>query len=84
MKPRLSAARVAVGASDPSKAYKGSRPAYFEGAFVETRIYERDRLEPGALIDGPAIVESALTTVVLPPGHKAEIDPFRDLVLRSA
>ncbi|HZC31304.1 MAG TPA: hydantoinase/oxoprolinase family protein [Gaiellaceae bacterium] len=81
-KPHL--ARASLGATDPSAARKGSRQAYFGGGFVETAVYERDRLAPGARVDGPAIVESVLTTVVIPPGHHAEIDAFRDLVLRAS
>ncbi len=81
-KPRLAQARIAK--ADAAAARKGTRTAYFGGRFVESSVYERDRLEPGARVAGPAIVESPLTTVVIPPGHHAEIDAYRDLVLRSA
>lgn len=81
-KPRLARARMGTG--DPSAALKGTRQAHFGGSFRPSKVYERDRLEPGARVDGPAIVESPLTTVVIPPGHHAEIDAYRDLVLRTA
>ncbi len=80
-KPLL--APLDLGPADPSAARKGGRPAYFGGGFVETAVYERDRLLPGASVAGPAIVESPLTTVVIPPGHRAEVDGYRDLVIRS-
>ena len=80
-KPRL--APQPLGMSDAAAARKGERPAYFGGRFVTTGIYERDRLGPGARLEGPAIVESPLTTVVIPPGHHAEVDGYRDLVIRS-
>ncbi len=80
-KPRLAEARL--GPPDPSAARTGRRQAYFGGRFVGMEVYERDRLAPGTRIDGPAIVESPLTTVVIPPGHRAEVDGYRDLVIRS-
>ena len=64
-------------------ARKTPRQAYFGGHFVETAVYERERLAPGACVAGPAIVESPLTTVVIPPGHRAQVDGYRDLVIRT-
>jgi len=80
-KPRLAPQKI--GPPDPSGARKAGRQAYFGGRFVTTAVYERDRLAPGARVAGPAIVESPLTTVVIPPGHSAEVDGYRDLVIRS-
>jgi N-methylhydantoinase A len=80
-KPRLAPARL--GPADPSSARKAPRDAHFEGRFMRTDVYERDRLAPGARLAGPAIVESPLTTVVIPPGHRAEVDGYRDLVISS-
>ncbi len=78
-KPRLT--RAPAGSSDAPR--KGRRKAYFGGRFVETAIHERDALEPGARLDGPAIIESPLTTIVIPPGHAAEIDTYRNVVIRA-
>ncbi|MGV9365132.1 hydantoinase/oxoprolinase family protein [Amycolatopsis sp. NPDC003731] len=52
------------------EARKGSRPAWFPaaGGFVDTAVFDRYRLEPGARVDGPAIVEERESTVVVPPG----------------
>jgi N-methylhydantoinase A/oxoprolinase/acetone carboxylase beta subunit len=72
-----------VGPADPSSARKADRPVYFGERFVATGVYERDRLGPGARVDGPAIIESPLTTIVIPPGRRADVDGYRDLVIRS-
>jgi len=80
-KPRLM--RSALGAADPSAAGKGTRRAWFRGRSEDAAVYERDRLGPGARLDGPAIVESPLTTVVIPPDHRAEVDEYRTLVIRA-
>jgi N-methylhydantoinase A/oxoprolinase/acetone carboxylase beta subunit len=39
-------------------------------------------LGPGAWLDGPAIVESPFTTVVVPPAASLAVDPLRNLVIR--
>ncbi|GHG20668.1 MULTISPECIES: hydantoinase/oxoprolinase family protein [Amycolatopsis] len=51
-------------------ARKGTRRACFPstGGFVDTAVFDRYRLEPGARVDGPAIVEERESTLVVPPG----------------
>lgn len=57
-------------------AVKGERKVYF-GHWVQTRIYEMDRLRAGNCIRGPAIVEDPMTTLVLPPGRQIKLDQYR-------
>jgi len=57
-----------------SAARKGSRRAYFEGRFGTVPVYDGSLLHCGHEIKGPAIVEETFTTVVVHPGHRAEID----------
>jgi N-methylhydantoinase A len=38
--------------------------------------YAFDHLAPGQEIDGPAIVESAMTTILLRPGERAVTTPL--------
>jgi N-methylhydantoinase A len=47
-------------------------------------VYERSRLPAGEPIAGPAIVEQADTTTVVPPGWAAVGDPAGNLVIRRA
>ena len=42
-------------------------------------IYERDRLDIGTTIAGPAIVEQFDATTVIPPGWSARVDGYRNL-----
>jgi N-methylhydantoinase A len=62
-------------------ARKGTRPAHFAGSFTETPVYEYSLLGCGMRLEGPAIVESPFTTVVLPPGSRAEVDRYLNLVI---
>lgn len=65
------------------EAAKDARPVYFReaGGFVETRVYDRSRLKNGAVIEGPAIVEQVDSTTVIPPGAKATVDEYLNMVL---
>jgi N-methylhydantoinase A/acetophenone carboxylase len=51
----------------------GSRQAWFDG-WVDTPVYELEALAPGHTIAGPAIVQAAYTTAVIPPGRRFSIE----------
>ncbi len=68
--------QITEGGSDPSAAHVSQRTVIFEGAGETTDIYRHDLLRPGMSIDGPAIIEAAHTTIVVPPGHTATIDSY--------
>ena len=69
----------ARGAED---ARKGSRKSYFEGGFQDCPVYQRERLSPGAVLTGPAIVEQGDATAVIEPGLEARVDALGNLLLR--
>ena len=52
------------------------------GGWIEAPVYALDTLAPGQAIQGPAIVESALTTVLLRPGNSATVSPHGWLDIR--
>ncbi len=78
--------RKAPGARDPGGARKGERRAWFEerGGFIPVPVYDRDRLAPGNRLEGPAIVEERITTVVVHPGWSLSVDEFENLVMERA
>ncbi len=70
---------------DAGHARKGRRPVYFEPhGFVETDIYAGERVRPGNLITGPAIIEETNTSVVLYPNQEAMLDQFLTYVIQVA
>jgi N-methylhydantoinase A len=81
-KPSLS--RNASGSTDAGDALKATRPAYFDGSFIESPVYEQELLGLGATVAGPAIIESRLTTIVVPPGYRASVDDYRNVVITAA
>ncbi len=50
-------------------------------AATETTIYDRDRLDVGTSFAGPAIVEQFDATAVVPPGWRACVDRYGNLIL---
>jgi N-methylhydantoinase A/oxoprolinase/acetone carboxylase beta subunit len=77
-------AGVAAGtaATDPH-ALKGTRPAYFAecGGFVDTAVYDRERLAAGDEITGPAVIEEAGSTLVLGPSAAARVAASGNVVV---
>ena len=60
--------------TDPAAAQIGTRPAHFEGGFVDTPVIDGSKLGPGAVVHGPALVQEPFTVVVVPPGATATLD----------
>ena len=58
-----------------------SRRAYFDGRARKTRVELFESMKRNAAIEGPAIIESPFTTVVIDPGAKAVRKPSGNLVV---
>ncbi len=56
--------------------------AYMEGSLVPTKVFDRDKLNPGNRVEGPAVIIEANATTVVEPGWAAEISPRNHLMLR--
>ena len=80
---RIRPRRIRSGPANPTQALKGERPVYFHeaGRYVPCAIYEREKLLAGSRIAGPAVVEQADSTIVVPPPYEAVVDPHGRLVL---
>lgn len=52
------------------------------GGFVDAAVHNRAQLGPGAVLDGPAIVDQPDTTVVIEPGWRAIVGRAGVLALR--
>ncbi|GAC1364918.1 MAG: hydantoinase/oxoprolinase family protein [Acidobacteriaceae bacterium] len=70
-----------VHEGDGAQAVLKSRPIYFDGAWVSSRVYRRELLQPGDRIAGPALVTEYSSTTVLPPGCEARTDGYGNLII---
>jgi N-methylhydantoinase A/acetophenone carboxylase len=73
---KVSLRKLPMEKSNPEAALKGTRPAYWPDRqdFTPTKVYSFERLRPGNLIAGPAIVEGEYTTMVIPFPLRFSID----------
>ena len=68
---------------DDAAAQKGQRRVFL-GDWREVPVYDSDGLTPGVEIEGPAIVESDFTTILVAPGDHARADAFGGIELSVA
>ncbi len=59
-----------------------TRQVWFENKPYDAQIFNRDDLRCGARLLGPAIIEQFDSTTVVPPGVKARIDEFLNIILQ--
>jgi N-methylhydantoinase A len=81
----VNARAVAVGVlpdlpQEPTLSPGQPRPAsgerrIFLGGWSTVPVYDFDALAPGQAITAPAVIESAMTTVLLRPGDRAVVTP---------
>ena len=78
-KPELPVGQV--GSSDASGAIVDEHEVVFDGKRLPTKIYDRAKLQPGAVLDGPAIVTEFDSTTVVLPGYRASVDANFNLLI---
>lgn len=81
--PHVPAQRCEPTGTLLSSALRERRRVRFAGRDVECEIWDRDRLDVGHVIKGPAVVEQYDCTIVINPGQTAAVDPYRNLIVRE-
>ncbi len=83
--PELSTPEVQAGDASADHALRHEGEAWFlvEGSLeqVPTRYYDREALEAGNRLVGPAIVNQYDSTTVIPPGVEAHVDRYGNIVI---
>ncbi len=68
---------------DLQEAQSGERWVHWMGEEKQrTPIYRRDLLPNAVELDGPAVVEEASTTIIVPGGFRAALDEWGNIILR--
>lgn len=72
--------------SDASDAVIDTKPIHFasEGSRIETDVYDFDDLLPGQTINGPGVVLTPITSIVVNPGDRAQIDRYQNIQIDIA
>jgi N-methylhydantoinase A len=73
----------AAAGGEAAAARTGSRPVWSppERRLADTPVYDGIRLGAGAALAGPAVIELANTTIVVPAGFEALVDRYGSFVL---
>ena len=78
--------RSGGGGAGEKGALKGRRRAWVpgRGAFAEVPVHDRYAMEPGTVVEGPAIIEEREATTIVPDACTLTVDAGRNLVLSLA
>lgn len=52
-----------------------------EAGIHESHFFERKKLDPGTIINGPAVIVEASTSTVVPPKHQFQIDAYANIII---
>jgi len=64
------------GETPPEAAYVESRQVSHEGQFYDFKVWQMSELEAGNIVHGPSIIRDPMTTVIIPPEKRIEIDEY--------
>lgn len=66
---------------DGSAALCGQRDIFFDGHFLPSRVYRREQLMAGDILEGPSLITEYTSATLLPPGCRATVDSLLNLVI---
>ncbi|HKU97839.1 MAG TPA: hydantoinase/oxoprolinase family protein [Vineibacter sp.] len=79
-------AAEATGGADAAPARVGRRPIFVEAedGMVPSDIYDFEKLRPGNVVAGPAVIHTPITTIVLQAGQRGTLDGYRNVIIDFA
>lgn len=82
---KLEPQKLSPDEGDAADAVKGYRHVDYLGAGIhEATLYNGDALTPGMSFSGPAIIEEAETTIVIPPDMPCSVDEYGNYQILTA
>jgi N-methylhydantoinase A len=64
-----------------SDALREHRQVRFEGTSLACPVYQRERLDAGLALRGPAILDQFDCTTVVWPGQSARVDEWKNIII---
>ncbi|MGC2620787.1 MAG: hydantoinase/oxoprolinase family protein [Acidobacteriaceae bacterium] len=68
-------------AGNGAAALYGEKQIYFDGEFLRSGFYRREKLTPGDVVEGPAMITEYTSATVLPPESRMRVDAMGNLVI---
>ena len=78
---RVDLSALAATGANGAPQVTATRRVWFAAGWLDTPVYRRSDIGPGAEIAGPAIVEQMDTTIVIEPGCQAKADGMGNLIV---
>ena len=80
----VAAETIETGDGDPSQAKLRDHELYMDGEMRPAAIYDREKLEAGDIIPGPAIVIEMDSTTLIHLNHEARVDDHGNLLINPS
>jgi N-methylhydantoinase A len=79
--PPVALPRFAPTGTSLADARRATRCVRFAGAEVDCPVYQREKLDVGLVVEGPAVLDQYDCTTVIWPGQSARVDEWKNLVV---
>jgi N-methylhydantoinase A len=80
-RPRIE--KAALGGASPDRARIGRRKVFVDrrNGMGEADIYDFEKLAPGNVMRGPAVIHTPITTIVVQDRQTGRMDEYRNIVI---
>jgi N-methylhydantoinase A len=79
--PHVEMPRFQPAGTTLADALRETRRVRFDGNEVDCPVYQRERLDAGSALAGPAILDQFDCTTVICPGQVARVDEWKNLIV---
>ncbi|MCI0337376.1 MAG: hydantoinase/oxoprolinase family protein [Acidobacteria bacterium] len=79
--PKLELSKARGGGADASRAMVEEHKIYYQGEFINAPIYDRYKLRPGNVIQGPAVIVQNDSTTLILPKHHGKVDAYQNILI---
>ncbi len=79
--PPVSLPKFAPQGFGLADALRETRPARFDGNTIACQVYQRDKLDVGLTLRGPAILDQFDCTTIICAGQAARVDEWKNLIV---
>lgn len=80
-RPSIAERERSAGETRLEDAVVDRSPLYYQGTHYDATLYQREKLSPGHVVPGPAIVMEMDSTTVIFPGFDARVDHVGNLLI---